>query len=153
MPAIHGATTVIAAGDLLNAKGCDIISISEEASVLDALRVLAERNIGALLVFKGESLAGIFSERDYARKLVLKGKFSRETRVSEVMTEEVVTADVGDSVERCMETMTNRRVRHLPVVRDGKVVGVISIGDIVKAIISAQRTTIDTLEDYITGGR
>lgn len=144
---------MIAAGDLLNIKGCEIVSIRPDASVFDALRLLAEKNIGALLVFEGDRLAGIFSERDYARKLVLQGKFSRDTRVCEVMTEEVVTASVSDSIERCMETMTNRRVRHLPLLREGAVVGVISIGDIVKAIISDQRTTIDSLEDYITGGR
>lgn len=144
---------MITAGDLLRTKGYDIWTISPESSVYEALRLLCEKNVGALLVFESGHLAGMFSERDYARKLVLKGKFSKDTQVREVMTEEVITVNPGDNIERCMELMTNRRIRHLPVVEGSRVKGVISIGDIVKAIISDQKSTIGLLNDYITGGR
>lgn len=144
---------VITAGDLLKAKGSEILFISPEAQVYEALQLMAEKNVGALLVLESGNLVGIFSERDYARKLVLKGKFSKETRVREVMTEEVVTVQPSDNIERCMAAMTNKRVRHLPVLERGRLLGVISIGDIVKAIISDQQSTIGILEDYITGGR
>ncbi|NLT67059.1 MAG: CBS domain-containing protein [Acidobacteria bacterium] len=144
---------VITAGDLLKTKGSEILFISPEAQVYEALQLMAERNVGALLVLESGNLVGIFSERDYARKLVLKGKFSKETRVREVMTEEVVTVEPSDNIERCMAAMTNKRVRHLPVLDRGRLLGVISIGDIVKAIISEQQSTIGILEDYITGGR
>ena len=144
---------VITAGDLLKTKGSEILFISPEAQVYEALQLMAERNVGALLVLESGNLVGIFSERDYARKLVLKGKFSKETRVRLVMTEEVVTVEPSDNIERCMAAMTNKRVRHLPVLDRGRLLGVISIGDIVKAIISEQQSTIGILEDYITGGR
>jgi CBS domain-containing protein len=143
----------IAVGGLLKAKGYEVLSVTPASSVYEALQLLAEKNVGALLVFESGRLAGIFSERDYARKLVLKGKFSKNTAVREVMTENVITVDPDDSIEYCMKLMTDRRIRHLPVVWDGRVMGVISIGDIVKAIIADQKSTIGLLEQYITGGR
>jgi len=144
---------MITAGDILNKKGDGLWTISPRATVYEALRLLSDKNIGALPVFEAGRLAGIFSERDYARKLVLKGKFSKNTLVREVMTEEVITVAPEDDIEHCMELMTHRRIRHLPVVNGGKVVGLVSIGDIVKEIISDQKSTIGLLHDYITGGR
>lgn len=144
---------LITASDLLKSKGHEIWSVSPEASVYEALQLLNEKNIGALLVFDAERLVGIFSERDYARKLVLKGRFSRDTRVKEVMTDEVVTVAPEDDIEHCMELMTCRHIRHLPVVNISGVIGLVSIGDIVKAIISDQKSTIGLLNEYITGSR
>jgi len=144
---------VITTGDLLKNKGYDLWTVSPESSVYEALQVMCEKNVGALLVFESGQLVGIFSERDYARKLVLKGKFSKNTRVREVMTDEVVTVAIDDDIEQCMGLMTNRRIRHLPVKKGDRVIGMISIGDIVKAIISDQKSTIGLLNDYITGGR
>jgi len=143
----------ITAGDLLKTKGPDLWTVSPDSSVYEALQLLSDKNIGALLVLDSGRLAGIFSERDYARKIVLKGKFSKNTKVSEVMTEKVITVTPEKNIERCMELMTRERIRHLPVIQDSRVVGVISIGDIVKAIISDQNSTIGLLNDYITGGR
>jgi CBS domain-containing protein len=144
---------VITAGDLLKSKGQQIWGVSPQTSVYEALQLLSEKNIGALLVFDSGKLVGVFSERDYARKLVLKGKFSKNTEVREVMTEEVITVTCEDNIEQCMELMTHRRIRHLPVVDGTDVLGLISIGDIVKAIISDQKSTIGLLNEYITGGR
>ena len=144
---------VISAENLLKAKGGNLWTISPEAFVYQALQELSDRNIGALLVFESGRLAGIFSERDYARKLVLKGRFSKNTKVREVMTEEVITITPHSNIEECMELMTNKRIRHLPVVDGARVIGIISIGDIVKAIISDQKSTIGLLNEYITGGR
>jgi len=143
----------ITAGDLLKTKGYEVLAVTPGATVYEALQLLAEKNVGALLVFRFGELVGIFSERDYARKLVLKGKFSRNTNVRDVMTEDVITVEPEDNIVYCMGLMTNKRIRHLPVVRDGLVVGVISIGDIVKAIIADQQSTINLLEEYISGGR
>jgi CBS domain-containing protein len=138
---------------ILRSKGSDIFSVAPDYTVYDALKLLAEKNIGALLVFDSGKLVGIFSERDYARKVVLNGKFSRTTMVREVMTENVITVDIKENVQVCMDLMTRKRVRHLPVVEEGAFAGVISIGDIVKAIISEQEATIQHLEKYIVGGR
>jgi len=143
----------ITVDDLLKSKGYEVLSITPDALVYKALQLLADKNVGALLVFQSGALVGIFSERDYARKLVLKGRFSINTAVREVMTDSVITVEPGDDIEYCMRLMTDKRVRHLPVVSEGRVVGVISIGDIVKAIISDQKFTIGLLEEYITGGR
>ncbi len=143
----------ITAGDLLKIKGYDVLSITPDSSVYEALQLLAKNNVGALLVIQSGTLEGIFSERDYARKLVLKGKFSKNTEVREVMTGNVVTIKPEDNIEYCMGLMTDRRIRHLPVMKGGCVIGVISIGDIVKAIIADQKSTIGLLEEYITGGR
>jgi len=138
--------------DILQEKGREIWRVSPDTSVFDALKLMADRNIGALLVLDGEKLAGIFSERDYARKVILKGKASRDTAVREIMTAVVVTVRLAQTVEECMELMTANRIRHLPVVEGDQLAGVISIGDVVKAIISDREFTIKQLENYITGG-
>jgi CBS domain-containing protein len=143
----------VTVSDLLNKKGFQVFGLTPGALVFDALQLLAEKNIGALLVLDSDSLVGVFSERDYARKMALHGKYSRNTSVKEVMTREVVTVTLEDSIEHCMDLMTRRHIRHLPVTENGKVVGVISIGDIVKEIISDQQSTIGQLNEYITRGR
>jgi CBS domain-containing protein len=130
----------------------DVYSIDPEATVLDALRLLEERNVGALLVMKGPSLVGIFSERDYARRMVLHGRSSKETTVREVMTTEVFTIAPEATAGECMVHMTDRHIRHLPVLEAGRVVGVISIGDVVRAVIEDMRFTIRQLEGYIRSG-
>ncbi|MDH3494965.1 MAG: CBS domain-containing protein [Acidobacteriota bacterium] len=137
---------------LIESKGNEIWSIGPDATVLDAISLMAEKRIGALLVMNDNELQGVFSERDYARKVVLRGKSSRKTAVSEIMSSEVVTADPSNSVEECMSLMTENRVRHLPVVTDNQVVGVLSIGDLVKAIIDEQQFKIEQLENFITTG-
>ncbi|QNU15655.1 CBS domain-containing protein [Thermomonas sp. XSG] len=134
---------------LLEAKSPEIIAIGPEAPVIDAIRLMAERGIGALLVMQGARLAGILSERDYARKIVLQGRSSRDTPVRDIMTAEVVSVAPGDSIDHCMQLVTNRRIRHLPVVDAGEVVGVLSIGDLVKTVIELQRRDIDQLQRYI----
>ena len=130
----------------------DIWAIDPDATVLDALRLLDDKNVGALLVMKGERLVGIFSERDYARRMVLHGRSSKETLVKEVMTTEVFTISLDASAGECMAHMTDRRIRHLPVLQGGRVVGVISIGDIVRAVMEDMRFTIRQLETYIRSG-
>jgi CBS domain-containing protein len=135
---------------ILEAKGNDIWRVAPDDSVLDAIKMMAEKGVGALLVMDGAKLVGIISERDYARKVILKGKSSEKTPVSEIMTGEVVCAAPDESVEDCMRLMTEKRIRHLPVTQDEKVVGVLSIGDLVKAIIEDQHFTIKQLEMYIT---
>ena len=134
---------------LLEAKSSEIIAIGPEAPVIDAIRLMAERGIGALLVMQGARLAGILSERDYARKIVLQGRSSRDTPVRDIMTAEVVTVAPGDSIDHCMQLVTDRRIRHLPVVDGGEVIGVLSIGDLVKTVIELQRRDIDQLQRYI----
>jgi CBS domain-containing protein len=138
--------------DILKGKGNEIWSVSLDTTVFDALKLMAEKNVGALVVLEGEKVAGIFSERDYARKVVLKGKASREMAVKEIMTSEVTYILPAQSVEECMALMTDKRIRHLPVLEGEKLVGVISIGDVVKAIISDKEFIINQLEKYITGG-
>jgi CBS domain-containing protein len=127
----------------------DVYSIDPDASVLDALKRLEEKNVGALLVMKGERLVGIFSERDYARRMILHGRSSKETAVREVMTPEVFTIAPDATSGECMVHMTDRHIRHLPVIENGRVVGVISIGDVVRAVIDDLRFTIRQLEGYI----
>ena len=136
---------------LLDSKGRDVVSIAPGASVLDAIRLMSDRGIGALIVMEGDSLAGILTERDYARKVILKGRASDATEVREIMTHDVITTSSSESVENCMNTVTEKRIRHLPVVDDGKICGIISIGDLVKAIISDQQQAIEQLEHYISG--
>jgi CBS domain-containing protein len=136
---------------LLEAKSPEVIAIGPEAPVIDAIRLMAERQVGALLVMEGPALAGILSERDYARKIVLQGRSSKDTPVRDIMTSTVVTVAPGDSIDRCMQLVTDRRIRHLPVLDDGAVVGVLSIGDLVKAVIELQRQAIDQLQRYIAG--
>ena len=140
---------MITVGSILQAKGNNIYSITSDQSVFDALLYMGEKNIGALLILDGEELKGIFSERDYARKIVLKSKSSRETLVSEIMTELVITVNSSDSIEQCMAVMSEKRIRHLPVLEGKKIVGVISIGDVVHAIIESQKETISHLRTYI----
>ncbi len=138
---------------LLKRKGTDIWSTSPNALVFDALQLMAEKDIGALMVVEGEELVGIFSERDYARKVILHGKSSHETLVDEIMTKDLVTVQATQSVADCMALMTEKHVRHLPVQEGEKLVGLISIGDVVKEIISEQGFVIEQLENYITGSR
>jgi len=134
---------------MLELKPTGVISISPEATVLDALKLLAEKDVGAVLVMEGTRLVGVFSERDYARKVSLKGKASGETPVSEIMTQPVVCVTPKQTNEECMALMTEKRVRHLPVIDKGRVLGVLSIGDLVKDAISEQQFIISQLEHYI----
>ncbi len=136
---------------LLDTKGREVISIREDASVLDAIRMMAERAVGSLVVMDGERLKGIVTERDYARKVILKGRASDSTRVSEIMTTDVITANLGQTVNQCMTVMTEKKIRHLPVLEDGRVIGLVSIGDLVQAIIEGQQEEIEQLEKYISG--
>jgi len=138
---------------VLHTKGNNIYSIAPEATVFDALKIMAEKNIGALLVMQQEKVVGIFSERDYARKIVLKGESSHTTAVQDVMTSGVLSVHSEQSIDECMALMTNKHVRHLPVLENGNLIGLISIGDVVKAIISEHEYTIKQLENYITGSR
>lgn len=134
---------------LLEAKGTRIYSVTPATHVYDALVIMAEHRIGALLVLEDEHLAGIFSERDYAREVVLKGKSSRDTPISEIMSTTVITVSPHDDVEDCMNLMTGKRIRHLPVIENGKVTGLLSIGDLVKETIEYQKFLIKQLESYI----
>jgi CBS domain-containing protein len=136
--------------DILTRKGNDVWSISPSASVYEAMKLMADKGIGALLVMEGEKLVGIISERDYARKVILQGRSSRTTSVEEIMTSRVAYAEPGQNIEECMAVMTEKRIRHLPVMEVGQVRGVISIGDLVKSIIDEQKFIIEQLERYIT---
>ena len=136
---------------LLDSKGRNIVSIAPDASVFDAIKLMADKVVGSLLVMEGTQLLGIVTERDYARKVILKGRSSENTSVSEVMTEDVFTTSGAATVKSCMELMTEKRIRHLPVVDDNEVIGMISIGDLVSAIISDQQEEIEQLESYISG--
>jgi len=136
---------------LLDSKGRDIISVTADVSVLDAIKLMAEKTIGSLLVMQGDELQGIMTERDYARKVIIKGRSSETTAVGEIMTTDVCSATSQETVNDCMAIMTKRKIRHLPVIDDGLVVGVLSIGDLVQAIISDQQEEIQQLEQYISG--
>jgi CBS domain-containing protein len=138
--------------DILNKKGTEIYSVSPDESVLEAISIMAELNIGALVVMKNDSLVGIISERDYRNKIILKGRTSKDTAVSEIMIDEVVCVKPSDNTNLCMQLMTNKKIRHLPVLDNHKLVGVISIGDVVKAVIESQKNEIDSLRNYITTG-
>ena len=133
-------------------KASALWSIAPEATVYEAIKVMAEKNIGALLVMSAGKLAGVITERDYTRKVALHGKTSRDTRVWEIIPQEVITVAPDDSVEECMRLMTEKRVRHLPVVEGTNVVGIVSIGDLVNWIISTQSAHIEQMEQYIAGG-
>ena len=134
---------------LLDRKDRALFSIAPEDPVLEAIRMMADRHVGALLVMRGTELAGILSERDYARKVVLLGRSSADTPVSQIMSSPVISVTLENSVQDCMRLMTERRIRHLPVIDGGRVVGMISIGDLVKAVIEEQQQTIEQLESYI----
>jgi len=134
---------------LLQAKGSQIYAIAPDARVFDALKLMAEKNVGALVVTEGGRLAGIMSERDYARKVILLSKSSHDIAVREIMTAKVITVQPGQTVEQCMALMTEKRIRHLPVTEGEKFIGVLSIGDLVKEVISEQEQTIKQLESYI----
>lgn len=137
---------------LLKAKSNELWTIAPDSTVYSALQLMSEQDVGALLVLDEGNLVGIFTERDYARKLILKGKFSKETTVDELMTSQVLYVGPKNTIENCMVLMTNKRVRHLPVIDNGKLTGIITIGDAVKQIISDQEHTIHQLENYISGG-
>jgi CBS domain-containing protein len=153
MPSLRKENAMRTVKELLRNKGYQVWSIGPDATVYEALTLMAERDVGALLVLEGGKLVGILSERDYARKIVLKGKTSRETPVREIMTENVVYVRPDQTIEECMALMTNKRIRHLPVMEEGRLLGVISIGDVVKEVISEQEFMIAQLENYITGKR
>ena len=134
---------------LLDTKGYDIWSVGPDASVYEAIEMMATKGCGALLVMDGPKLAGIISERDYARKVILAGRSSKNMNVREIMTSPVLTAAISDTVEQCLSVMTDKRIRHLPIVDESKVVGMVSIGDLVKVIIAKQEFLIAQLEQYI----
>jgi CBS domain-containing protein len=139
------------ANDILKEKGCTVWSVKPTNTVLEALGVMAQRDIGAVLVMDGEKLVGVLSERDYARKVVLAGRSSKDSQVQDVMTAHVVCVPPSRSIEECMALMTNKRLRHLPVVDHKQVIGIVSIGDLVKARIDDQQFTITQLQMYIAG--
>ena len=135
---------------ILDAKPSQIFSVTEDSSVLSGLQLMMERNVSALLIVENDTLTGIFTERDYARKIILYGKSSAETTIGEVMTADPITVQPKDSIELCMKIMTDKHIRHLPVMVDGEVIGMVSIGDVVKFIIADQKQTISQLESYIS---
>lgn len=136
---------------VLDTKGSEVFSIGPGASVFDALEEMAKRDVGALIVMEDGQVVGIFSERDYARKIILAGKSSRETPVRDIMTDRVIYARPDLTLEQCLALMTDKRIRHLPVLRGDDLVGVVSIGDLVKGIIEDQRFLISQLENYVSG--
>ena len=144
-------TTNYPISSVLIHKTSALWSIAPEATVFEAIKLMADKNIGSLLVLSGGKLRGVFTERDYTRKIALQGKTSKETRVGDIMTGEVITVTPDDSVEECMRLMTNNRVRHLPVMEGVNVVGLVSIGDLVNWIISTQNAHIEQMEQYISG--
>lgn len=137
--------------DILKSKGHDIWSVRPDDTVFDSLKVMADKGVGALLVMDGDKLVGIVTERDYARKVILEGKSSKSSQVSEVMTRQVLCVTPQQTIDECMALMTDKRARHLPVLDHKKVVGVVSIGDLVKAMINEQQVLIDHLQHYIAG--
>ena len=136
---------------ILEGKGSEIFTITPDTSVYHALELMVEKNVSALLVMENDKLAGIFTERDYARKVVLKGKKSKETHIGEIMTSNLITVSSGSTIDECMALMTGKYIRHLPVVDDGKLAGIISIGDVVRRIIEDQKSIIGHMEQYIAG--
>jgi CBS domain-containing protein len=136
---------------ILANKSSAVYSVSPQTTVFEALEVMMQKNISALMVMEGQTLMGIFTERDYARKIALQGKSSKETPVSAIMTTELITVSPKDTIDYCMNVMTQRHIRHLPVVENAIVCGMVSIGDVVKSIIEVQQSTIEQLESYING--
>lgn len=139
-------------GQLLESKGYDIWSIAPQAPAYEAVQIMSKKDVGALLVIDEEMLVGIFSERDYARKVILKGKSSKDVSVGELMTDVVFSIDPQDTIQDCMALMTTKRIRHLPVIKNERLIGIVTIGDVVNYIISGQELTIQQLERYITEG-
>jgi signal-transduction protein with cAMP-binding, CBS, and nucleotidyltransferase domain len=137
--------------EILDLKGGMVLSVETNETVLDAISLMAQVNIGAVLVQKDDVIAGIFTERDYLQKIALKSLSSQKTCVGDVMTTPVISADPGDSVQQCMETMTTCHCRHLPVVKDGKLLGIVSIGDLVKKMLDEKESEVEKLSQYITG--
>jgi CBS domain-containing protein len=135
--------------NILDAKGYSIFSVEPSTTVYHAIELMCEKNIGGLLIVENGKLAGIFTERDYARKLILKGKSSRDTLIGELMTPNPITVSTQSSIEECMQIMSDKKFRHLPVVDDGKLMGMISIGDVVRQVINDQKSTIEYLQGYI----
>ena len=136
---------------ILDAKGRHVVAIEPGASVFDAIKLMADKAIGSLVVMEDDKLIGIVTERDCARKVIIKGRSSRNTDVADIMTTDVLTASSDNTVDHCMELMTERKIRHLPVVEDDKVIAMVSIGDLVQAIIADQQEAIEQLEHYISG--
>jgi CBS domain-containing protein len=137
--------------EILEHKGGMVLSVDINESVLDAINLMAQVNIGAVLVQENDSISGIFTERDYLQKIALQSRSSQDTRVGDVMTTPVISAEPGDSVQQCMETMTTCRCRHLPVVENGKLLGIVSIGDLVKKMLDEKQSEVEKLSQYITG--
>ncbi len=144
---------MITVAGILKSKGREVWTITPETIVFDALKTMAEKNVGALVVLDKTEVVGILSERDYARKVILHGKSSKALKVTEIMSANVYSVNPEQNIEDCMTLFTNKRVRHLPVLQNNQLIGIISIGDVVKAIIADQESTIKHLENYITGGR
>ena len=142
---------MVTVSDLLKSKGTQVFSVSAKASVRDALKLMAEKDIGALPILDGNKLMGIFSERDFARTLAKEGEFSLNTSICDLMTKNLFTVTSATSIENCMQLMTDKHIRHLPVLENEILVGMISIGDVVKTVISSQKEFIDQLEGYISG--
>ena len=140
-----------AISEIIDRKGGMVLSVDHNDSVFDAISVMSELNIGAVLVKKQDALVGIFTERDYLQKIALKSRSSRQTAVREVMSSPVISADPGDSIQHCLETMTQCRCRHLPVVDNGELLGIVSIGDLVKNMLNAKESEVDQLNQYIAG--
>lgn len=145
-------TITVPVSAVLQYKGTKVWSITPDATVFDAIKLMAEKNVGALLVLAGDELRGIITERDYTRKVALQGKTSKETHVRDILSAEITTVGPDHSVEECMKLMTDHHVRHLPVLAGKKVLGVVSIGDLVNWTISAQSAAIDQMQQYISGG-
>ena len=141
---------MITVAGILKTKTSEIFSVASSSIVYDAIKLMGEKNIGAVPVVDNEQLSGIFSERDYARKIILQNRKSRETMVSEIMTVTVITVTPSDSIDHCMEIMSSKKIRHLPVMQENRLVGIISIGDVVNAVIKAQKETISHLQNYIS---
>ena len=137
--------------EILENKGGMVLSASSNETVMDAIGLMAEVNIGAILVLEDETIVGIFTERDYLQKIALKSRSSRDTKLGEVMTSPVISAEPGDSVQQCMETMTTCHCRHLPVVENGNLLGIVSIGDLVKKMLDEKQSEVEKLSQYITG--
>jgi CBS domain-containing protein len=142
---------MITVKQILDEKGPSVWTISPDIKVIDALKLMSDKGVGALIVMEGDEIVGMISERDYARKIILKGRHSQDTPVRDIMSTHIYGVQFDTTADECMALMTDKRIRHLPVCKDGKLAGIISIGDVVKAIIGQQQVTIENLENYIMG--